>query len=122
MGKTCDLAFGYQGGLNAWRKLEPDKFTDAEVETFKAEWRGAHPEVRFTPNSGHSGGELRCPLCANSRHQPSLLDHLVGTGEQRLRYFDAKRLSGFQVDNQSDLADCCDRQVGRLSPLRMRPV
>ena len=32
VGKTCDLAFGYQGGLNAWRKFEPDKFTDAEVE------------------------------------------------------------------------------------------
>ena len=44
VGKTCDLAFGYQGGLNAWRKFEPDKFTDAEVETFKTEWRAAHPE------------------------------------------------------------------------------
>ena len=43
VGKTCDLAFGYQGGLNAWRKFEPDKFTDAEVETFKTEWRAAHP-------------------------------------------------------------------------------
>jgi DNA polymerase bacteriophage-type len=43
IGKTCDLAFGYQGGLNAWRKFEPDKFSDAEVETFKTEWRAAHP-------------------------------------------------------------------------------
>ena len=48
VGKTCDLAFGYQGGLNAWRKFEPDKFTDAEVETFKVEWRAAHPAtVKF---------------------------------------------------------------------------
>ena len=48
VGKTCDLAFGYMGGLNAWRKFEPDKFTDAEVETFKAEWRAAHPAtVKF---------------------------------------------------------------------------
>ena len=46
VGKTCDLAFGYQGGLNAWRKFEPDKFTDAEVETFKAEWRAAHPKIK----------------------------------------------------------------------------
>ena len=45
VGKTCDLAFGYQGGLNAWRKFEPDKFTDAEVETFKTEWRAAHPAI-----------------------------------------------------------------------------
>ena len=31
--------------MNAWRKFEPDKFTDAEVETFKAEWRAAHPAI-----------------------------------------------------------------------------
>ena len=46
VGKTCDLAFGYMGGLNAWRKFEPDKFTDAEVERFKTDWRAAHPAIR----------------------------------------------------------------------------
>jgi DNA polymerase len=46
VGKTCDLAFGYQGGLHAWRKFEPNKFTDAEVETFKTEWRAAHPAIK----------------------------------------------------------------------------
>src|SRR5262249_2676339 len=45
-GKTCDLAFGYQGGLNAWRKFEPDRFTDQEVEQFKQDWRAAHPAIR----------------------------------------------------------------------------
>jgi len=45
VGKTCDLAFGYMGGLNAWRKFEPDRFTDAEVEQFKADWRAAHPAI-----------------------------------------------------------------------------
>jgi DNA polymerase len=45
IGKVCDLAFGYQGGRNAWRKFEPDKFSDAEVETFKTEWRAAHPAI-----------------------------------------------------------------------------
>ena len=33
------------GGLNASRKFEPDKFTDAEVEQFKREWRAAHPAI-----------------------------------------------------------------------------
>jgi DNA polymerase len=48
IGKTCDLAFGYQGGLNAWRNFQPDKFTDAKVEQFKREWRAAHPAtVKF---------------------------------------------------------------------------
>ena len=45
VGKTCDLAFGYMGGLNAWRKFEPERFTDAEVEQFKREWRAAHPAI-----------------------------------------------------------------------------
>jgi len=45
VGKTCDLAFGYMGGRNAWRKFEPSSFTDKEVERFKAEWRAAHPAI-----------------------------------------------------------------------------
>jgi DNA polymerase bacteriophage-type len=46
VGKICDLAFGYSGGLNAWRKFEPDRFTDEEVEKFKAEWRSTHPAIK----------------------------------------------------------------------------
>jgi DNA polymerase len=46
VGKTCDLAFGYMGGLGAWRKFEPDRFTDDEVKTFNAEWRAAHPKIK----------------------------------------------------------------------------
>src|SRR5262249_1665914 len=45
-GKTCDLAFGYMGGINAWRKFDPDRFTDEEVKNFNAEWRAAHPAIR----------------------------------------------------------------------------
>jgi len=46
VGKTCDLAFGYMGGINAWRKFEPDRFTDEEVKKFNAEWRAAHPAIK----------------------------------------------------------------------------
>jgi DNA polymerase len=46
VGKTCDLAFGYQGGLNAWRKFEPNRFSDKEVEQFKHEWRATHPNIK----------------------------------------------------------------------------
>ena len=46
IGKTCDLAFGYQGALAAWRKFEPDRFSDDEVQQFKKEWRAAHQHIR----------------------------------------------------------------------------
>jgi DNA polymerase bacteriophage-type len=40
------LAFGYAGGLGAWRKFEPDRFSDDEVKTFIRGWRRAHPEIK----------------------------------------------------------------------------
>jgi DNA polymerase bacteriophage-type len=46
VGKVCDLAFGYMGGLNAWRKFEPDRFIDDEVRNFNNEWRAAHPAIK----------------------------------------------------------------------------
>jgi DNA polymerase len=43
IGKTCDLAFGYGGGLGAWRRFDTtDTHSDADVERFKTEWRHAH--------------------------------------------------------------------------------
>ena len=45
VGKICDLAFGYQGGVKAFRAFQPDEFTDAEVEAFKTGWRAAHPAI-----------------------------------------------------------------------------
>jgi DNA polymerase len=46
VGKVCDLAFGYMGGVNAWRKFEPDRFTDDEVKQFNRDWRASHPEIK----------------------------------------------------------------------------
>jgi Toprim domain-containing protein len=43
VGKTCDLAFGYGGGLGAWRRFDSsDTYSDAQVESFKAKWRTQH--------------------------------------------------------------------------------
>ena len=49
IGKTCDLAFGYGGGLGAWRRFDSsDTYTDAQIENFKAKWRSTHAAtVRF---------------------------------------------------------------------------
>ena len=46
VGKTCELAFGYQGGVNAWRNFDSsDMYTDEEVDHFKNQWRDRHPKV-----------------------------------------------------------------------------
>ena len=49
-----------------------------------------------------------------SGRSPSLLDHLIGAGEQRLRYGEAEILCGLQIDDQLDCGGLLDRQVGRL--------
>jgi DNA polymerase len=46
VGKTADLALGYSGGLGAWRKFDPDRFSDDEVKTFIHAWRLTHPNIR----------------------------------------------------------------------------
>jgi DNA polymerase len=46
VGKTADLAFGYSGGLGAWRKFEPGCFTDDAVKAFIHSWRAAHPNIK----------------------------------------------------------------------------
>jgi DNA polymerase len=49
VGKVCDLAFGFGGGLGAWRRFDnSNTYTDAQVESYKAQWRSTHPAtVRF---------------------------------------------------------------------------
>lgn len=43
-GKPPELAFGFQGGLNAFKKFSSD-FTDDEIEEFKKIWRAKHPKI-----------------------------------------------------------------------------
>jgi DNA polymerase len=49
VGKRCELAFGYAGGLGAWRAFEKYgeaiSYSDAQVERFKTEWRALHPNI-----------------------------------------------------------------------------
>jgi len=47
IGKPGELAFGFEGGVGAWRKFDSsDRFTDEEVNAIKNQWRDAHPRVR----------------------------------------------------------------------------
>jgi DNA polymerase len=43
-GKVYDLAFGFGGGVGAWRKFDTsDTYSDAEIEDFKRAFRAMHP-------------------------------------------------------------------------------
>ena len=46
-GKGAELAFGFQGGVNAYVKFVPEgMFTLSQIDTFKNKWRAAHPNIR----------------------------------------------------------------------------
>ncbi len=46
VGKGAELAFGYQGGVAAYKKfLSNATFTDEEIDEIKRKWRAAHPRI-----------------------------------------------------------------------------
>jgi len=50
VGKVGELAFGFGGGVGAWRNFDDtDRFTDDEVNDFKKAWRIQHPRISTPP-------------------------------------------------------------------------
>ena len=50
VGKVGELAFGFGGGVGAWRNFDDsDKFDDDEVNNFKNVWRRKHPHIARPP-------------------------------------------------------------------------
>jgi DNA polymerase len=47
LGKVCDLAFGYGGGVGAFRNFCPDDFevSDEQIQIYKQTWRNRHPQT-----------------------------------------------------------------------------
>src|SRR5437588_11060400 len=52
--------------------------------------------------------------CGFNRQSIGLFDHLVGAGEQRRWYSNAKPLGGFHIDDQLETSWLLDRQIGGL--------
>src|SRR5262249_12419772 len=65
----------------------------------KADIEAPPTNVCFTPKSGHWNSVGKCPLCAKSRHQITLSNHLVGAGTYRWRHGEAKPFSGLEIDH-----------------------
>jgi hypothetical protein len=49
---------------------------------------------------------------AQSRALSRLFDHFIGDGEQRRRHVEAKRLGGFEIDNEFKFGRQQHRQIG----------
>src|SRR5204863_6253277 len=56
-----------------------------------------------------------CRISTQSGRSLALLDNLLGAHQHRLRYREAERLGGLQVDDQLEGRRLLDRQVGGLS-------
>lgn len=111
------------GGINAWRRFEPDRFTDEEVKRFNAEWRTAHPAIkRFWYNVDRAaltavrerGRVVRCgPLLFKSTGAFLLLKLPSG---RKLSYPRPRALGDEQrqhvvfADNTRPSADMCDSE------------
>ena len=67
-----------------------------------------YPQLRITMVQRRKG-----QVVPNSDIGAVLLDHLVGTGEQHRRHFEAERLGGW-IDHQLESGRTFDRQIGGL--------
>jgi len=74
----------------------------------KADIRWLCLYVRFVPKADSCNAANR-----------ALFDHLVGSGEQRLRHVEAERLGGREIDASSNLVGCSTGRSAGLAPLRI---
>jgi hypothetical protein len=73
-------------------------------------WRKETFERRFESKAAHALSGRRSKLSA--LRDASLLDHLIGSRQQRFRDGEAERLGGFEVDDELELGRLHNRQVG----------
>jgi DNA polymerase len=112
-GKVCELSFGYQGRLGAWRQFDRDQHSDEAVLAFCDAWRAEHPAIcRFWYDLDRAAVEAvqdrgRVVSCREIRFKCSagfLLLRLpsgrrIAYPEPRLRVEDGRRPSVIFKDN-----------------------
>src|SRR5215813_6621062 len=81
--------------MRSWLKIAPSQ----------------HPLRRAEPRGGRRS-------CHRGMHAASLLDHLIGPCQQRLRDRQAQRLGRLQVDDQLELGRLLDWYISRFGTLQ----
>jgi DNA polymerase bacteriophage-type len=76
-GKICELAFGYQGGIGAWRKFDKsDKWTDEEIDEYKVKWRKSNSNIQaFWFNI--EAAAVRCVLTGRPQEYHGIIYEMV---------------------------------------------
>src|SRR5437764_11667310 len=74
-------------------------------------------ERSVTRDAGGASNEPCIRFARRGPQRSDLLDHFVGTAEQRQREREAERLGGLEIDEQLDLRGLLHRQVRRLLAL-----
>jgi hypothetical protein len=95
-GKTGDLAFGFGGGVGAWRKMAPpgDTTPDHEVREFQKAWARAHPSIarfwvvalRQAINAIENKDQERFTAARIAFQRDKLFLHLELPNGRRIRY------------------------------------
>ncbi len=95
VGKFCELAFGFAGGVGAFRRLSPpevnNQFTDDQVDRLKFAWRAAHPRIEALWHAlnraavdavRHPGHGIRCGRVAFESDDAPFLWLTLPSGRQ----------------------------------------
>jgi DNA polymerase len=118
IGKIADLAFGYAGGVKAYRNFEPDKLNplpEPKVEEFKNRWRAAHPnivrfwfsieraaiEAVFRPGVTTRCGRVRFKMIDTTLYMQLPSGRLLAYPQARLEYDNRRRKQVVFKDNAS---------------------
>ena len=94
IGKPGELAFGYQGGVQAWRNFDDsDAWSDEDIEGFRDAWRAAHPNIKALWG-GLEEACVRAVLDAPAPFEYRGIEYCVKTGPKGHKWLTCRLPSG----------------------------